>query len=114
MSVRMKAPNGCTGCSHDNIQYRVKKGFVVVPDEIVGALYPHGFEVDGPVDDTDPELTARLAAIEAAKAEVDSAQAELDAESDDTRKAELTAVLFAIQQQYDALIAEEPTIQPEV
>jgi hypothetical protein len=46
--AKLKAPNGCTGCSFNGEQYPVKRGYVVVPDEAVAELIPHGFitEVD--------------------------------------------------------------------
>lgn len=111
MAVRMKAPDGCTGCSNDGIQYTVKKGVVIVPDKIVTALYPHGFVVDGAADvQDDAEAVAKVQAIESAKASVDAAQAAFDAATDDTAKAELTAVLFAAQQAFEALTEETPII----
>jgi hypothetical protein len=44
--VKMKAPKGVTGASHDAVEYQVdKKGFILVPPEAVAALTEHGFEV---------------------------------------------------------------------
>lgn len=103
MPVQMKAPQGCKSCSSDGQTYVVNKGVVVVPAEVVASLYPHGFEVIGEVDESTDQDREKLAAIEEARAIMEKAQANFDAATDDTARAELTTVLFDARQKYEAL-----------
>lgn len=41
--VKMKAPEGSSGCSHEGISYQAKDGIVEVPRAAVEALKSHGF-----------------------------------------------------------------------
>lgn len=43
--MKMKAPEGATGCSFDGVEYEVVDGEVTVPSEAAGALMSHGYEV---------------------------------------------------------------------
>ena len=41
--VVLEAPEGCTGCSHDGVEYEVVEGLVEVPAAAIDALIHHGF-----------------------------------------------------------------------
>lgn len=43
--VKLKAPEGSTGCSHSGIEYEAIGGIVEVPEEAVADLLPHGYTV---------------------------------------------------------------------
>lgn len=43
--VKLKAPEGSTGCSHNGNEYEVVDGIVEVPEEAVADLLPHGYTV---------------------------------------------------------------------
>lgn len=46
--VRLRAPEGATGCSWNGVEYPVdKKGRVAVPEAAIGALMAHGFATLG-------------------------------------------------------------------
>lgn len=64
--AKMKAPDGCTGCSVNGEQYVVRKGYVVVPDDAIVELQHHGFVVE--VDEAEAAKAAEAAAA-LAKAE---------------------------------------------
>lgn len=98
--MKLKAPEGCTGCSFGGQEYKVKKGIVDVPDEALFALREHGFY---PVAPTDEEIKA--AQIADAQQAVVAAQGALDAETDDAKKADLAQALEAAKAELAALEA---------
>lgn len=99
--AKLKAPENCTGLSLGGVDYKVKSGFVTIPDdsELVIAAISHGFITTG---DADPEADAAQAAIAAqAKAEADQAamvKAEADALAAAQAEADAKAAASAAEQ----------------
>ena len=103
MAVKMKVPEGCSGCSFAGENFKPsRKGFVTVPEEAVAELIPHGFVVDGAVVEEPPDEMEQQLAV--AKEALDAAQAALDACTDDEQQlAVAKEALDAAQATYDAL-----------
>ena len=69
MNAKMKAPEGCTGCSCGGESFDVVEGFVTVPLSSASELMGHGFIV------ADYEPTEADIAAQAAKAQADEEEA---------------------------------------